>query len=386
MKKMIAFFLSTGFLLTGCWAKDLPDPASREPASIDKERQTAAETPDSATKDAAPVGDEEQAEEPEEPMVLAANLQVPWSVEMFENTFYLTERPGNIVKIENGAVKRQRVELKKELSTVAEAGLLGFVLAPDFSQSNRAYAYYTYQDGSRPLNRIVTLRLEGDVWKEERVLIDRIPSGNVHHGGRLKIGPDVKLYATAGDAANASLAQDTDSWSGKILRMNLDGSIPKDNPFPGSYVYSYGHRNPQGLVWSPDGTLYASEHGNRSNDEINRIEAGLNYGWPVIEGVEQREGFVSPLFTSGKNTTWAPSGMAYANGKLYAAALRGAAVLEFDPAAGKQRTVMTGYGRIRDVRIEGRYLYFITNNTDGRGNPQPDDDKLYRIPISKFAE
>jgi glucose/arabinose dehydrogenase len=230
------------------------------------------------------------------------------------------------------------------------------------------------------------LRLDGDVWKEEEVLVDRIPSGRVHHGGRLKIGPDGKLYATTGDAAEASLAQDRESWSGKILRMNLDGSIPDDNPFPDSYVYTYGHRNPQGLVWSPDGTMYASEHGNRANDEINAIDAGLNYGWPVIEGVEQREGFVSPLFTSGKDTTWAPSGMAYANGKLYAAALRGAAVLEFDPAAGKQRTVVTGYGRIRDVRIEGGYLYFITNNTDGRGNPQPDDDKLYRVPISKFAE
>jgi Glucose/sorbosone dehydrogenases len=168
--------------------------------------------------------------------------------------------------------------------------------------------------------------------------------------------------------------------------MNPDGSIPDDNPFHDSYVYSYGHRNPQGLAWLPDGTMYASEHGNRAHDEINVIEAGLNYGWPVIEGAEQREGFVSPLFTSGKNATWAPSGLAHADGKLYAAALRGSAVLEFDPAAGKQRTVITGYGRIRDVRIEGGYLYFITNNTDGRGDPQRNDDKLYRVPISSLAD
>lgn len=318
------------------------------------------------------------------PEVIADELEIPWSIEKQGNTFYLTERTGSMVKVEEGNKVRQKVELSKPLATAAEAGLLGFVLAPDFPGSGRAYAYYTYEDRSGQFNRIVTLVLEEDVWKEERVLLDHIPSGRFHHGGRLKIGPDGKLYAATGDATEPSVAQDPESLGGKILRMNLDGSVPDDNPFPDSYVYSYGHRNPQGLAWAADGTLYASEHGSSANDEINRIEAGNNYGWPVIQGAEEQEGMVTPLFTSGRQTTWAPSGMAWADGKLYAAALRGAAVLEFDLSSGRVREAVTGFGRIRDVRIEGDTLYWITNNTDGRGTPREGDDKLYRVSLSRL--
>jgi glucose/arabinose dehydrogenase len=314
--------------------------------------------------------------------VIVENLDVPWSIEKLEDIFYLTERSGNIVKIEGGEVERQSVELEREISTASEAGLLGFVLAPDFSESSLAFAYYTYEDNEGQFNRMITLHLEDNVWREESLLLDKIPSGSYHHGGRLKIGQDGKLYATAGDASEREIAQDLDSLGGKILRMNLDGSIPSDNPFTGSYVYSYGHRNPQGMTWLPDGTLYASEHGNDANDEINRIEAGQNYGWPMIEGYEEQEGMISPLFTSGDESTWAPSGMDYYNGKLYVAALRGTAVLEFDLETGEHRETITGLGRIRDVLIEDNYLYFISNNSDGRGNPQENDDKLYRISLS----
>ena len=288
------------------------------------------------------------------------------------------------MKIENGEIERQSVELEKELATASEAGLLGFVLAPDFRESNTAYAYYTYRDNTGQFNRIITLRLEDNVWWEENLLLDKIPSGSYHHGGRLKIGPDGKLYATAGDASERELAQDPDSLGGKILRMNLDGSIPSDNPFQNSYVYSYGHRNPQGIAWSSDGMLYASEHGNCANDEVNKIEGGQNYGWPIIEGHEEEEGMVSPLFTSGDEATWAPSGMGHYNGNLYVAALRGEAILGFDPETGEQWEVITKLGRIRDVLIEDNYLYFITNNTDGRGAPQENDDKLYRISLSEL--
>ncbi|MFJ5770321.1 PQQ-dependent sugar dehydrogenase [Psychrobacillus sp. NPDC093180] len=314
--------------------------------------------------------------------VVAEDLDVPWSIEKNNNTYYLTERTGAVVKIENGKMERQSVELEKDLATASEAGLLGFVLTPDFQESNLAFAYYTYVDSSGQFNRIITLRLEDNVWREDGVLLDKIPSGSYHHGGRLKIGPDGKLYATAGDAADSTIAQDLQSLGGKILRMNLDGSIPKDNPFADSYVYSYGHRNPQGITWLPDGMLYASEHGNNANDEINRIEPGKNYGWPIIEGHEKQEEMVSPLFTSGDNSTWAPSGMDNYNGKLYVAALRGTAVIEFDLESGEKREVITGLGRIRDVLIDDNYLYFISNNSDGRGNPQESDDKLYRIPLT----
>lgn len=313
--------------------------------------------------------------------IVADNLDIPWAIEKYKNMFYVTERTGHIVKINEGEVERQRVNLKKELATAAEAGLLGFVLAPDFSDSKLAYAYYTYVDGDKQFNRIVTLRQEGDVWYEEHLLLDHIISGTFHHGGRLKIGPDGKLYATVGDALQSSVAQDLSALEGKILRINLDGTVPSDNPFPNSFVYSYGHHNPQGLTWSLDGTLFASEHGNSANDEINKIEAGQNYGWPIIEGSDTRQRMKSPLFTSGSNTTWAPSGIDYNNNKLYVAALRGAAVLEFNLETNTQREIIAGLGRIRDILVDEQYLYFVSNNTDGRGTPQNNDDKLYRIPL-----
>lgn len=361
MKKIFGIYLIVILLLVGCSSNEQQNSVERQQNALNEQENA-------------------------EQVVIMENLKAPWSIEKLENTFYLTERPGNIVKIENGEIKRQSVELEKELATAAEAGLLGFVLAPDFQESNLAYAYYTYEDSSGQFNRIITLRLEDNVWKEENLLLDKIPSGSYHHGGRLKIGPDGKLYATAGDASEADIAQDLNSLGGKILRMNLDGSIPNDNPFPNSYIYSYGHRNPQGITWLPNGTLYASEHGNDANDEVNKIEAGQNYGWPLIEGYEEREGMLSPQFTSGDRgeATWAPSGMDYYNGKLYVAALRGSAVLEFDLETGGYREVITGLGRIRDVLIEDDSLYFISNNTDGRGAPEENDDKLYRISLSEL--
>ena len=312
---------------------------------------------------------------------IAANLESPWAINKYRDTFYITERTGHIVKVEQGEVTRQEVKLEKTLSTAPEAGLLGFVLAPDFEQSNEAYAYYTYEDGSDQFNRIAVLLLKNNNWLEKRVLLDEIPSGTYHHGGRLKIGPDQKLYATAGDASDPQTAQDLTTLGGKILRMNLDGSIPEDNPFPNSYVYSYGHRNPQGITWSPDGIMYASEHGQSANDEINIIEAGQNYGWPLIEGEEKQEGFISPLFTSGSEITWAPSGMVFYDNKLYVAALRGTAVLEFDLESKEVKEIVNNMGRIRDVWIEENTLYWITNNTDGRGARGEKDDQLYKLEL-----
>jgi len=368
MKKIISGYLIGILFLIGCSANE------EEPAAPNNEN--------------ASNNEEDSQEEATLPMegleVIAENLDVPWSMEMAEDTFYITERTGSIVRIENDEAERQEVELEHEVSTASEAGLLGFVLAPDFSESNQAYAYYTYENGEGQFNRIVTLQLEDNAWREDNLLLDQIPSGAYHHGGRLQIGPDEMLYATTGDASDPELAQDENSLGGNILRMNLDGSIPDDNPIPDSYVYSFGHRNPQGLTWATDGTMYASEHGDNANDEVNVIEAGENYGWPIIEGEEAQEGLVSPLFTSGNEETWAPSGMAYDNETLYVAALRGEAVLEFDLETGDYREVISDLGRIRDVRIEDNYLYFVSNNGDGRGMPENSDDRLYRIALSEL--
>lgn len=313
--------------------------------------------------------------------IIADQLQTPWSIQKSGDVFYIAERPGSIVKIAEGGVDRQQIILKKELSTAPEAGMLGFVLAPNFPTSQVAYAYYTYVEEEEQFNRIVTLTFNDNKWLEQNLIMDRIKSGTYHHGGRLKIGPDGKLYATVGDATQPSLAQDVEALEGKILRINLDGTILNDNPFPQSYIYSYGHRNPQGLTWSNDGTMYASEHGNAGNDEINIIEKGKNYGWPLIEGMEKEQGMITPLFTSGSSITWAPSGIAIVNDQLYVAALRGTAVLAFDINKNKHNELLSEFGRIRDVFVDEKFLYFISNNTDGRGNPQPQDDKLYRTPL-----
>lgn len=310
--------------------------------------------------------------------IVADKLHVPWAINKLDRTFYISERTGTIVKIENGQKERQQVELSKPLATSAEAGLLGFVLAPDFLTTKKAFAYYTYKDSSGQYNRVIELEQTNNKWLEKKVLLDKIPSGQFHHGGRLKIGPDQKLYITAGDATIQEIAQDRASLGGKILRMNLDGSIPGDNPFSNSYVYSYGHRNPQGLAWDGNGTLYESEHGPSAHDEINIIKAGANYGWPLVIGTETKNGIESPLFQSGDDT-WAPSGMAYHRGKLYVATLRGNAIREFDLQTKKRRVVVSEYGRIRDVWIDDGMLYFVSNNTDGRGNPDARDDKLYKL-------
>ncbi|MFJ5759481.1 PQQ-dependent sugar dehydrogenase [Neobacillus sp. NPDC093182] len=314
--------------------------------------------------------------------VVAETLRVPWSINKVNETFYVSERTGSIVKIDNGKMERQQVELEKPLAKAAEAGLLGFVLDPQFLTNQKAFAYYTYENGQGQFNRVVVLVLNGEKWTEERILLDRIPSAAYHHGGRLKIGPDGKLYITTGDATTPELSQDIRSLNGKILRMNVDGSIPEDNPFDNSYVYSYGHRNPQGLVWMGD-TLYASEHGQSAHDEVNVIKPGANYGWPVIQGNEEKAGMETPLFQSG-NETWAPSGMAVHDGRLYAATLRGNAIREFDLGRNTASPVITGLGRLRDVYVEGEYLYFVSNNTDGRGNPDEKDDKLYRVLLTNL--
>ncbi len=317
--------------------------------------------------------------------ILASDLQVPWSIAKTGQTFYITERPGNIVKLQAGKLERKKLILTKEVHHEGEGGLMGLVLAPDFHKTARAYAYHTYLEDGKIWNRVVLLAETDRGWVEKKVLLDRIPGSHFHNGGRIKIGPDEYLYVTTGDAGEEEKAQDLKTLHGKILRMTLDGKIPSDNPFPGSYVYSYGHRNPQGLGWSKEGDLYSSEHGPSAipggHDEINRIEKGKNYGWPEIIGDEDRPDMVVPLYHSG-DKTWAPSGISVYREAIYAAGLRGQQILKFSLSTKKMETVFEGEGRLRDVYIEGDTMYVLTNNTDGRGNPRPKDDRLLSIRLN----
>ncbi|MBN4911185.1 PQQ-dependent sugar dehydrogenase [Staphylococcus sp. EG-SA-13] len=372
MKRLMISAISASFILSAC-SNDSRDETE------DKGKQTQNEMEHEQSQS----DDNQERKETKGIETVAQGLDTPWSIARSDDVFYLSERPGKIIKIDGNKKTEQQVDLEKDVSTAAEAGLLGFVLAPDFKDSQEAYAYYTYEDNGQ-FNRIVKLKLENDTWKEDKVLIDKIPSGQYHHGGRLKIGPDDKLYATTGDASDEQNAQDKDTLGGKILRINLDGSKPKDNPMSNSYVYSYGHRNPQGLVWTPDGQMYASEHGNQANDEINEIKKGHNYGWPVIEGNEENNNMETPIFTSGSDDTWAPSGIAFKDGIIYSAALRGEGIMKFDVEKDEMKKVATKYGRIRDVYIVNDDLYFVSNNTDGRGNPSQNDDKMYKVSLSQL--
>ncbi len=368
IKKLFIIAIFTCSLLSGCMSGNQPENGNG------KESKEATASPE---KDL-----QELIYSVTNKKVLATNLDVPWSISKYKDTFFITERSGHIVKVDEDGLRREDVNLSEPLLVYGEGGLLGMVLHSEFEKNGLAFIYHTYGTEQEVKNRIVLIKYDQDKWSEQDVLLEDIEGAVFHNGGRLKIGPDNKLYATVGDANKPDLAQDTDSLPGSILRLNLDGSVPADNPYPDSYIYSYGHRNPQGLSWDMEtGEMYASEHGPSAYDEINKIEKGGNYGWPIATGDEHPEGIQAPLFHSGTDT-WAPSGIAFDEGVLFVASLRGEMVREFQLDFGQQATLWNENGRIRDVFKDANYLYIISNNTDGRGNPGPDDDQLIRLEIS----
>jgi glucose/arabinose dehydrogenase len=319
-----------------------------------------------------------------EVVAVADNLSVPWSLAFLpDGTLLATERNGNL-RVFGVAPKTISVPGVVE---VGEGGLLGIALHPDFVTNSYLYLYFTTQRDGQTINKIVRYVFDGTALMEERVIIDNIPGGTNHNGGRIAFGPDRMLYVTTGDAGTEDLAQDTSSLAGKILRVHEDGSIPADNPFNNA-VYSYGHRNPQGLAWDSQSNLWETEHGRsglRSGlDEVNFIEKGANYGWPLIEGDEKKEGMKTPVVHSGAGTTWAPSGIAYREGRLYFVGLRGQALYEAEIlSGGKLGQIQTHfentYGRLRGIAVgpDGG-LYITTSNKDGRGDPFEGDDKILK--------
>jgi glucose/arabinose dehydrogenase len=332
---------------------------------------------------------------------LVRGLETPWAIDFApDGRIFIAERAGRIRVVKNGQLLAEPW-MTLDVTEVSEAGLLGLALDPQFAQNRYVYVAYTYRAGfTRLQNRLVRLREDAKAGNGtlDKVLIDNVPGANNHDGGRVKFGPDGKLYWSTGDAQTARLAQNRSSLAGKILRLNADGTIPADNPFPNSYVFSYGHRNPQGLAWHPGtGRLYSTEHGPSGfqgccRDELNLIEAGKNYGWPEIRGDETKEGLVAPVIHAGASETWAPAGAAFVTqgpwaGSLLFAGLRGQTLyrVELDPhdprkALKLERLFYRRFGRLRDVAEgAGGSLYLLTSNRDGRGRPTADDDRVLRI-------
>ena len=365
--------------------------SASEPSTPESEPRTTEAREETATEEPAPkVGRVPASRGPVqvERSVIATGLEVPWGVAFLpDGDAIFTERDsGRLLRMDASG----NVETVQTLPTrgYGEGGSLGLAVSPRYERDGYVYAYYTTGED----NRVVRFRLG----EEPEPILTGIPFNTYHDGGRIAFGPDGMLYVATGDAGDPATSQDRGSLGGKILRLTPDGGVPRDNPFPGSPVYSYGHRNVEGLAWDEGGRLYASEFGQDAFDEVNLVRPGENYGWPEFEGDGGEEaeaaGFVNPV------TTWptseaSPSGAEVLKdgaipqweGDLFVAALRGQRLwrLELGPdgrVVGRDELLRFEVGRIRNVmQAPDGSLWVTTSNRDGRGSPAPQDDRIIRL-------
>jgi glucose/arabinose dehydrogenase len=312
---------------------------------------------------------------------IATGLEVPWGVAFLpDGDALVAERGGRVRRIAADGHRLSTVGRVPGVVEQGEGGLLGLAVSPTYARDRWVYAYLTT---SRD-NRIVRFRLSAP--RKLRAVLTGLDAGAIHNGGRIAFGPDGKLYAGVGDVGDADLAQQRSAQNGKILRMNPDGSVPRDNPFRGSRVWSLGHRNVQGLTWDGGRRLWAAEFGQNTYDEINRIRKGKNYGWPDVEGKGTGGGrFASP------NVVWStseasPSGVAYLKGALWVGALRGERLWRVPlngARTGTPQALYVGdYGRIRTtVAAPDGSLWITTSNRDGRGDVRDGDDRILRVDV-----
>ena len=368
--------LALAVLATACSSgSGVEDSSGREDTAASASEAEADGT-DSAQSSSSPGHDD--------PEVIASGLEAPWSVVFVGDTPLVSERDsGRILEISSDGDAREVARLD-EVAATGEAGLHGLAVRDD-----KLYAFYAAGDQNR-IERSDILGEAGSLsLGEPETVLDGLPTGSFHNGGRLAFGPDGMLYATLGDTGDRDSAQDRQALSGKILRMSPDGEVPEDNPFDDSLVFSMGHRNPQGIAWDEQGTMYASEFGQDTWDELNVIEAGGNYGWPEVEGIATEDGageggsddFTDPV-QQWPPSEASPSGMAVTDQSIVIAGLRGQRLHEvaFDDLSTSTQLWAGEHGRLRDVaRAPDGSLVVATNNTDGRGEPGPDDDRLLRF-------
>jgi glucose/arabinose dehydrogenase len=397
IKNLFAVLTGVSFILAACAPAVLP----AAPPSVSTDAiapEVAGEAADLPAAEA-PASD---APEPSgwEVQVVAEGLDVPWSlVFTADERILVAERTGAVREISAGLLNPQPLYVFNDIVRSGEAGLMGLALDPGYADNRFVYACYAQDGASGISNQVARLVDLTDRLEMDAVILKQIPSARNHAGCRLRFGPDGMLYITTGDALDTSTAQNPDSLAGKILRANPDGSVPDDNPFPESLVYSYGHRNPQGIDWQPGtGLLFSSEHGPSGfdgpggGDEINIIQPGGNYGWPLVSHDDTLEGTIPPIiqFTPAE----APASLSFYSGDvlpmfdgdLFFGALRGEGLVrvsldENDPARVLAvEKIVNDVGRVREV-VQGPdgLIYFTTSNRDGRGRVQPGDDKVLRI-------
>lgn len=337
---------------------------------------------------------------------VVGGLEVPWSIVWApDGRMIFTERAGRVRVFENGALRPQPLFVVTDVEQTGETGLMSVALHPQFSTNKFIYLSYGYGSrGSRV--RVVRYREAPEGFVDRKVIIEDIPAAQFHAGCRIRFGPDGKLYITTGDATDRQLAQKLDSIAGKTLRLNDDGTVPQDNPFVGQQnarpeIWSVGHRNAQGLDFQPGSNLmFQTEHGPSGfdgpggGDEVNIVEKGKNYGWPIIHHTQTRSGLEAPLLeytpacAPASGTFYRGSVFPKFQGNYFFGCLRGEMLIRVALDGRRvlgQEGVVKEYGRIREV-AEGPdgYLYFSTSNKDGRGKAASDDDRIMRlVPVSQ---
>lgn len=322
--------------------------------------------------------------------LIASNFKVPWGMAFINNQQALITQRTGVVSLLNISHQPPQLSTIKEINSVqavGEGGLLGIAIDPQFKKTHWVYVYYTVGHRGHYSNQVVRYQYTKKTLQHPNVLIKGIPGARIHNGGRLHFGPDDKLYITTGDANDQRLAQDKNSLVGKILRINRDGSIPKDNPFKNSPIYTYGHRNPQGLALDQQGQLWSTEHGSYAHDEINLIHKANNYGWPIIQGKETKPDMETPIKQSG-HQTWAPSSAMINHNYLYFTGLRSRQLYQFNlKHHALKKYFKNRLGPLRNIvkGPHGKNCYLLTSNRDGRGTPSDQDDKILQFNCSSLS-
>ncbi|MFF3320925.1 PQQ-dependent sugar dehydrogenase [Streptomyces sp. NPDC002889] len=320
---------------------------------------------------------------------LTEDLASPWGVAALPGGDLLvaSRDEGTITRVAADGGRKTVIGSVPGVAPGGEGGLLGLAVSPSFASDHQVYAYFTTASDNRIARLLYDERKPaGQQLGAPDTVLRGIPKGIVHNGGRIAFGPDKMLYAGTGETGETGLAQDKDSLGGKILRMTPDGQPVHGNPEADSVVYSYGHRNVQGLAWDAEKRLWAAEFGQDTWDELNLIEPGKNYGWPEVEGKGGEDGFVDPV-AQWKTADASPSGIAYAKGSIWMAGLAGKRLWRIpldgtEPSAEPQSFLVEKYGRLRTVLATGGdRLWLVTSETDTRGTPEPGDDKILLLEV-----